>query len=88
MIQSFNGPYSFDDSTISDWDSTIIGVYYCGIKTTDGKLTIYYIGRAIGDEGIRGRLLQHLDENKWHDVTHFGYEECGTAQEAISHEAS
>lgn len=88
MIQSFKGPYSFDKKIITDWNSNIIGVYYCGIKTQDGKLTIYYIGRAVGDGGIRGRLLQHLSENKWYDVTHFGYEKCSTIKETLDHEAS
>lgn len=88
MVQSFKGVYRFDDTTVTNWNSTIIGVYYCGVRTEEGKLTIYYVGRAVGDGGIRGRLLQHLSENKWRDVTHFGYEECSTAQEAINHEAS
>ncbi len=88
MIQSFQGPYSFDENTVGKWNSEVIGVYYCGAKTTDGKLTVYYVGRAVGDGGIRDRLLQHLAEKKWYDVTHFGYEVCGTEQEAINHEAS
>lgn len=88
MIQSFKGPFSFTESIVTDWNSNIIGVYYCGVKTAEGKLTVYYVGRAVSDIGIRGRLLQHLSENKWYDVTHFGYEECSTSQEAINHEAS
>ena len=88
MIKTFKGPHEFDKDVVSDWDSNAIGVYYCGVKTPEGKLTVYYVGRAVGDGGIRNRLLQHLGENKWHDVTHFGYELCDTILEAISHEAS
>jgi excinuclease UvrABC nuclease subunit len=88
MIKTFKGPYKFDKTTLENWDSNEIGVYYCGVKTNEGKLTIYYIGRAIGEGGIRDRLLQHLSENKWYDVTHFGYEGCDTSKEAIDHESS
>ena len=88
MIQTFKGPHLYDYDIVNNWNSSAIGVYYCGIKTSSGKLTIYYIGRAVGDKGIRGRLLQHLSEDKWNDVTHFGYEICDTMQEAINHEVS
>ena len=88
MVYPFKGPFSYDSDTVSDWDSKTIGVYYCGFKDTDGKLTIYYIGRAIGDGGVKARLLQHLNENKWRDVTHFGYHFCDTDKEAIDHEAA
>jgi hypothetical protein len=56
-------------------------VYYCGAKTTDGWLSVYYIGKSVADGGMRGRLLQHLSEKKWPDVTHFGYQQCGSAAE-------
>ena len=88
MIQPFKGPYYYDYDTVNNWDSSVIGVYYCGAKTLDGKLTIYYIGRGVGDDGIRGRLLQHLNETKWNDVTHSGYEVCDTEQVTINHETS
>ena len=86
MIYQFKGPYSLDDSTISGWNSTAIGVYYCGAKTAEGKLSVYYIGKSVADDGIRGRLLQHLGERKWPDVTHFGYEQCDTVTEAERYE--
>lgn len=86
MIYQFKGPYLFDNDTISGWNSTAIGVYYCGTKNTDGKLTIYYIGKSVADGGMRGRLLQHLSERKWSDVTHFGYEQCDTVSETERHE--
>ena len=88
MIYQFKGPYSFDNATISGWNSTVIGVYYCGARTADGKLTVYYIGKSTADGGIRGRLLQHLSERKWADVTHFGYETCDTISETERHESS
>jgi hypothetical protein len=86
MIYQFKGPYSFDNATVGDWNSTAIGVYYCGAKTADGKLSIYYVGKSVADGGIRGRLLQHLSEKKWPDVTHFGYEQCDTTRETEQHE--
>ena len=88
MIYQFKGPYSFDNATVSGWNSTEIGVYYCGAKTANGKLTPYYIGKSAAEGGIRGRLLQHLSERKWPDVTHFGYESCDTVRETESHELS
>lgn len=88
MIYKFEGIYSFDEKTVGGWKSTAIGVYYCGIKTAEGSLVPYYIGRAIADGGIRNRLLQHLGERKWRDVTHFGYKICSTEKEAIDHEIS
>ena len=86
MSHSFKGPYLFNNATISEWDSTAIGVYYCGVRNSEGKLILYYIGKSVADSGIRGRLLQHLSENKWADVTHFGYEQCDTVAETEKHE--
>ncbi|TAK05679.1 hypothetical protein EPO33_00835 [Patescibacteria group bacterium] len=86
MIYDFKGPYTFSEKVISDWDSDSIGVYYCGYKNADGKLAICYIGRAVAEGGMRGRLLEHLGEDKWSDVTHFGFHRCDTATEAKNHE--
>ncbi len=86
MVYSFNGPYSYDERTVEDWNNSSIGVYYIGQKTPDGRLTIFYIGRSTGREGIRGRLLDHLGEDKWSDATHFGYHFCDTVQETIDWE--
>ncbi|MCH8106546.1 MAG: hypothetical protein IIC58_13765 [Proteobacteria bacterium] len=88
MVYSFKGPFAFNEATVKGWKSTAIGVYYCGVKTTNGKLTIYYIGKGISEDGMRGRLLQHLSKDKWFDVTHFGYESCDTENEAEKHEAA
>ena len=46
------------------------------------------VGRGVGDGGIRGRLLNHLRNDYWPDVTHFGYCVCSTAKEAEDFEAS
>ena len=86
MIGQFNFPYFYNNNVVENWESSVIGVYYLGVLTTDNKLLIYYIGRAVGDDGIRGRLLQHLSENKWNDVMHFGYHICDTPKEAMDFE--
>ncbi len=86
MIYVFKGSYLFDSTTITNWDSVVIGVYYCGVKTVDEKLAVYYIGKSVADGGIRGRLLQHLSERKWPDVIYFDYEQCDTATETERHE--
>jgi len=83
MIEQFKGWYHYNYQTISSWNSQEMGVYYCGVQAPDGRFIAYYIGRAIGEGGIRGRLLQHLAENKWRDVTFFGYCICSSAKEAI-----
>ena len=86
MIYPFKSPFSYDSGTIKSWKSDAIGVYYCGVASSDGKLTIYYIGSGVSDDGIRGRLLQHVSESKWYDVTHFGYHVCDTTKEALDWE--
>jgi hypothetical protein len=88
MVHEFKYPYRYEKKIIEDWNSKAIGVYYCGVLAPGGKLTLYYIGSAVGEDGIRGRLLDHLGEDKWHDVTHFGYHVCDTEKEALDHEAS
>jgi len=87
MIQPYKGPYSFDKFTVSNWNSTAIGVYFCGSLTQQGMLVCHYVGQAVGEGGLRGRLLRHLSENKWPSVTHFGYIACETVWEASTLEA-
>ena len=86
MIYSYKGHYSYSDSIIRDWDSTDIGVYYCGYINTNDKLTILYIGKGTGEDGIRGRLLDHLRSDVWPNITHFGYHICDTKLEATEWE--
>ena len=88
MIGQFKGPYSYDYDTINDWNSDVKGVYECGKLNSENKLIIMYVGKATGDYGIPGRLLQHINENKWQDVTHFGYHQCDTENEALDFEAA
>lgn len=81
MIYPYQGQYPYNEDVVSGWNSTAIGVYYCGLPTTIG-LRPLYIGVGAGDTGMRGRLLDHLREDYWPDVTHFGYHQCSTAEEA------
>ena len=74
MISEFKGPYIYSNKIVSNWNSSVAGVYYIGIKTPENQLSVYYIGQAVGELGIRGRLLQHLSEAKWSDATHFGFQ--------------
>ncbi|MFH1088611.1 MAG: hypothetical protein V1719_02105 [Patescibacteria group bacterium] len=86
MVYQFKGPYSYNKRVVTDWNSNELGVYYCGYKNSAGSLYVLYVGRSIGDSGIRGRILQHLSENKWPDVDHFGYCVCDTDRDAINFE--
>lgn len=88
MIQTYKGHFDYRESAITALNSGITGVYYCGALTITGSLVPYYVGRAIGEDGIRGRVLDHHQEDYWPDVTHFGFEACSTASEAIQHEAN
>ena len=87
MVQEYKGHFSFDKEVIQNWNNTQGGVYYCGALNNMGVLIVYYIGKAFGDVGIKGRLLQHLNENKWYDVTHFGYCACSSENESFALEA-
>lgn len=87
MIQEYKGHYPYTQKIVSDWNSTVIGVYYLGYVASDGGLKPLYIGKAVADGGIRGRLLQHLQTDRFADVTHFGYQVCSTAAETDGLEA-
>lgn len=82
MIHPYQGHYTYSEDIITSWELTAIGVYYCGYLTLEKKLRPLYIGKSIGDKGIRGRLLDHLREDNWSDATHFGYHLCDTVKEA------
>lgn len=88
MTYNYQGHYQYSDNVIRNWDSSAMGVYYCGYPLSNGNLLVLYVGRAVGDGGIRGRLLQHLQEDYWSGVTHFGYCVCTTAKEAEDLEAN
>ena len=87
MTKEYNGPYLYNKETVNGLDSNAIGVYYCGYVNNDNSLIPHYIGKGTGDDGIRGRLLDHLREDNWPDVTHFGYCVCSTITEAENLEA-
>lgn len=89
-MQQYAGEFPFNERTVGGWEAggRVIGVYYCWAVNAFGAKTCVYVGRAVGDDGLRGRLLQHLAEDKWRDATHFGYTVCATANEAAQHEAN
>lgn len=87
MIYPFKFPFPYTVETVENWDSVAIGVYYCGIINPQGLLVPFYIGKGTGDKGMRGRLLDHLRDDYWPDVTHFGFHFCDYVHEADSHEA-
>ena len=86
MIYDYPGHFPYSHTIVSGWNSNAIGVYYCGYVSPKGLIP-HYIGRATGDDGIRGRLLDHLREDNWPEVTHFSYRQCSTEAEAIRFEA-
>lgn len=86
MIYNFQGNYVFSKEVVQNWNNDWGGIYYCGVVNGAGQLIPYYIGKAFGYGGIRGRLLQHLNENKWRDITHFGYCVCSDENETLASE--
>ena len=86
MIYSYEGQFTYNKKVISDWDSSAIGVYYCGLLNASG-LHPLYIGKGTGELGMRGRLLDHIRDDYWPDATHFGYHRCDTVGEAEKWEA-
>ncbi len=88
MVHGFQGNYTYSEKVVGDWKSNAIGVYYCGYPTTEGKLRLLYIGVGTSENGMRGRLLDHLREDYWPDATHFGYQQCDSAKEALDWESA
>lgn len=70
--KTFQGPFLYREDIISGWDSNIKGIYYCGIKQNESIIPLY-IGKATREGGIKDRLLDHLREDNWPDITHFAY---------------
>lgn len=81
MVNQYQGHYTFSEEIVSNWNSTTMGVYYCGFLNEKGLWPLY-IGIGVGERGMRGRLLDHLREDYWPDATHFGYHLCDTEKEA------
>ncbi len=88
MIQFYKGPFSYDKNTISNWNSNVIGIYYLGQANQQGTINVDYVGKATSEQGVRGRLLQHIQANEWYGITHFNYCTCSTIKEAEDLEKS
>jgi excinuclease UvrABC nuclease subunit len=88
MAKQYKGHHLYTENDIASNAPVSIGVYYCGAVLTNGILQPYYIGKSAGENGIWGRLMDHFRENKWYDVTHFGFMECDSEQEALNLEAA
>jgi excinuclease UvrABC nuclease subunit len=86
MIHSYKGHFIYFESEVQNLSPGIIGVYYCGAILENGNLKPYYIGKGAGEKGLRSRLLDHLRDDYWPDVTHFGFHECDTVSEAEQYE--
>ncbi len=89
MSNEYTGHYAYSKASILQNAPDSIGVYYCGYIGPDGRL-LYpaYIGRAKGEGvSVRSRLLDHIRDDYWPSVTHFGYRLCATKWEAERLEA-
>ena len=88
MIYDLQGPFPYSEKHIATWDPNLIGVYFCGfVHRGDGMLCSHYIGVATGEGGLRERLLCHLREDYWPDVTSVMVKVCSSATEACNLEA-
>lgn len=85
MVGNFRASFNFNSYGIAVNAPSAIGVYYLGSADYTGALAIYYIGKSID---VKSRLIEHIEENKWSDATHFGYCICSTDQEAKQLESS
>jgi excinuclease UvrABC nuclease subunit len=84
MIGDYKGNYPYTQDSIPNNAPTQIGVYYCGHPNAANVLLTDYVGSS---KDIRTRLLQHLNGDRWSDVTHFGFKLCSSQQEATNFEA-
>lgn len=88
MIYDYSGHHGYDKWSVTSKAPDNIGVYYCGVLNFKGLIPLY-IGRAIGENvTIKSRLLDHVRDDNWPEVTHFGYQICTTVKEAEDLEAS
>ena len=71
---NYQGHYSYNSISALLSAPNSKGIYYCGFVNQQGLLVPMYVGRARGDGvTIRSRLLDHLRNDKWLGVTHFGF---------------
>ena len=82
-MSEYESPCFFDKSAIKNLSSLVKGVYYLGYLNTQQELIPLYIGKATGAEGIKGRLLDHIENNQFNDITHFEYIETDNEKEAL-----
>lgn len=85
MAEDFKGAFPYNKSSVRASGPERIGVYYIGHYSAKREFVADYVGSS-GD--IRTRLLQHLNQDDWRDVTHFGYRLCRSEQEALALEAA
>lgn len=83
MIGNYQGAYAYNSKSVSLLAPASQGVYYCGVMVPNGLKPIY-IGRS---ENIQERLQDHLRDDYWPGVTHFGYATCSTFAEMVDLEA-
>lgn len=63
--------------------SAEMGVYYCCYMNGKNEPFTLYVGRDRGDGlSIRSRILDHMRNDHWPAVTHFGFRICTTKKEA------
>lgn len=86
MVDEYKGNYPYDKRSIEFYAPDSIGVYYCGKLNYNNSLIPLYIGMS--EVSIKGRLFDHLEQDNWPDITHFGYRICTTKQEAEELETS
>lgn len=86
MVYQYKGHFPYNDETVRGWTSSAIGIYYCGYLNSTGHLVPIYIGKGTGTGGMRERLLCHLRDDLWPEVTHFGYSLCDFPNEADTYE--
>ena len=87
MIQSYAGSYPYNKDSITRYASDKLGVYYVGYLKGDNLVTMY-VGRAAGNGvSIKSRLLNHLSQDYWPEVSSFGFSVCDTKTEAENLEA-
>ena len=84
MVKQYKGHYPYKEEHITLNAPASIGVYYCGAVLSNGNLLPHYVGKGAGERGVWGRLLDHIRQERWYDITHFGFIECDSEQEALN----
>ena len=83
-MYTYKGKYNFKKDVITNWDSSDTGVYYLWQESK-----VVYVGSAVSEDGIRGRLLQHINDNKFpYNVKEFGYKVINGKNAVLAHELS